>query len=59
MSKQDLMLHAESAIRDEAIKAGIAYAELSPFIRELLAKMYQRGGKDVLETLKQNSHLTP
>lgn len=43
---------AERAIIEETQKFHLEYAELSVTIRELLAKVYIRGGLDVLHKLQ-------
>jgi hypothetical protein len=53
MNNQETFLEAERAIRSVVAKSGIEFAELSPFIRELLASVYIRGGVDALEKLKK------
>ena len=48
-SKKD----AERAIIEETQRFRLEYAELSVTIRELLAKVYIRGGMDVLHKLRK------
>lgn len=50
--QQKAVLEAEVAINEEVKRFNLEYAELSITIRELLGKVYIRGGMDALQRIK-------
>lgn len=54
MSSQQALIDAETALRDVTKSMALEFSELSPLMRELLAKCYIRGGIDAMEKVKKS-----
>ena len=50
--QHDAAIEAERAINDEVKKFNLEFAELSITMRELLGKVYIRGGMEALQKIK-------
>lgn len=55
MKSEDI--EVEKAINEEVHKFNLNFAELSITIRELLGKIYVRGGIDALHRVKKDQHI--
>lgn len=53
---RQMLMDAERAINEEVHKFNLEYAELSLTMRELLGKVYIRGGMDTLEKIREDAH---
>jgi len=51
----EAFIEAEKAVKEEVHKFGLEFAELSVIMRELISKVYIRGGLDTLKRIKEET----